>query len=44
MESTDLGATQRWIINASVDRYPLSEDIEVIGLQEFLELVESKNL
>ena len=31
------------IINASVDRYPLSEDIEVIGLQEFLELVESKN-
>jgi len=39
----DVGATHRWIINASVDRYPLSEDIEVIGLQEFLELIESKN-
>lgn len=39
----DIGATQRWIVNAQTDRYPLPNSVEVIGLMEFLEILKKKS-
>ncbi|MBA3900627.1 MAG: ATP-binding protein [Bacteroidetes bacterium] len=39
----DIGATHKWIVNANIDRYPLSNQVEVVGLQEFLELLIMKS-
>jgi predicted AAA+ superfamily ATPase len=35
----DIQASKKWIVNASDDRYPLSNNIEVIGIMEFLKLL-----
>lgn len=40
----DIGATHRWIVNASADRYPLPNDVEVIGVMEFLEMLRAKSI
>jgi predicted AAA+ superfamily ATPase len=39
----DIGATHKWIVNANKDRYPLPNEVVVIGLQEFLELLAIKS-
>lgn len=38
----DIKATHKWLINANNDRYPLPQDVEVIGLLEFLSLLEEE--
>lgn len=40
----DVKATHKWIVNAQLDRYPLNNDVEVIGLNLFLNLIKSKGL
>jgi predicted AAA+ superfamily ATPase len=35
----DIQATHKWIVNSSNDRYPLTNNVEVIGLLEFLNLL-----
>ena len=40
----DVNATHKWIVNAQNDQYPLSSDIEVIGLNLFLKLIRTKAL
>jgi predicted AAA+ superfamily ATPase len=37
----DIQATHKWLINANSERYPLPNDVEVIGLLEFLDLLKS---
>jgi predicted AAA+ superfamily ATPase len=39
----DIGATHKWIVNANKDRYPLPNEVEVIGLLEFVELLKLKS-
>ena len=39
----DIQATHKWIVNAQEDQYPLTNEIEVIGLREFLKQITSKN-
>lgn len=39
----DIGATHKWMVNANNDRYPLPNEVEVIGLLEFLELLKAKS-
>jgi predicted AAA+ superfamily ATPase len=41
--SKDIGATHKWIVNASNDQYPLKDGVEVIGLMQFLEVLKLKN-
>lgn len=36
----DIKATHKWVVNANNDRYPLPDGVEVIGLTEFLKLLE----
>lgn len=36
----DIQATQKWVVCANNQRYPLSEDVEVIGLLEFLKIIQ----
>lgn len=38
----DIKATHKWVVNANKDRYPLPDEVEVIGLVEFLELIQKK--
>ncbi len=38
----DINATHKWIVNAGKDRYPLPEEVEVIGLIEFLKIIQKK--
>jgi predicted AAA+ superfamily ATPase len=38
----DIKATHKWLINANDERYPLPHDVEVIGLLEFISLLEEK--
>lgn len=35
----DIGATHRWVIHGGKDRYPLPNNVEAIGLAEFLSLI-----
>lgn len=39
----DIGATHKWIVNATDESYPMSNQVEVIGLLKFLALIKSKN-
>lgn len=39
----DIGATHKWIVNATNDQYPLKDGVEVIGLIQFLEVLKLKN-
>jgi hypothetical protein len=39
----DIGATHKWIVNATNDQYPLKDGVEVIGLIQFLEVLNLKN-
>ncbi|MBL7906698.1 MAG: ATP-binding protein [Bacteroidales bacterium] len=38
----DIGATNKWVISANNDRYPLPGEVEVIGISAFLELIKEK--
>lgn len=38
----DIQATHKWVIHANPERYPLPEKAEVIGLMEFLNIVQKK--
>ena len=38
----DIQATHKWVVNANNDRYPLPDEVEVIGLVEFLKLLQNK--
>ncbi len=38
----DVKATHKWVVNANIDRYPLPNDVEVIGLVEFLQILHAK--
>jgi uncharacterized protein len=38
----DIKATRKWVVNANNDRYPLPNEVEVIGLVEFLKLLQKK--
>jgi len=38
----DIKATHKWLINANDERYPLPHDVEVIGLLEFISLLEEQ--
>jgi predicted AAA+ superfamily ATPase len=38
----DIKATHKWVVNANNDRYPLPDKVEVIGLVEFLKLLQSR--
>ncbi len=42
--SKDIKATHKWLVNANNDRYPLPNDVEVIGLVEFLQILHAKNM
>lgn len=35
----DVKATKKWIVNAGKERYPLGNGVEVIGLEEFLQIL-----
>jgi uncharacterized protein len=35
----DIKATRKWLVNINEDRYPLPNDVEVVGLLEFLNLL-----
>ena len=37
----DVNADRRWMITSGNDRYPLTSEVEVIGLGEFLEILEN---
>ncbi len=37
----DINATQRWLINKNNDRYPLPNNVEVIGLIDFLTMLQT---
>ena len=39
----DIQATHKWIVNAQEDQYPLTNEMDVIGLREFLKQITSKN-
>jgi predicted AAA+ superfamily ATPase len=39
----DIGATHRWIVNANPEQYPMQNEVEVIGLIDFLKLIKSKS-
>jgi len=39
----DIQATHKWVVNGNQDRYPLPNEVEVIGLKEFLELLKIKS-
>jgi len=36
---SDVKATKKWIVNAGKERYPLGNEVEVIGLEEFLQIL-----
>ncbi|TVQ89108.1 MAG: ATP-binding protein [Bacteroidetes bacterium] len=38
----DVKATHKWVISANKDRYPLPHEVEVIGLLDFLRLLQNK--
>ncbi|MEA3447291.1 MAG: ATP-binding protein [Bacteroidota bacterium] len=38
----DIQATHKWVINANKERYPLPGEVEVIGLVEFLKIIQKK--
>lgn len=40
---SDIKATHKWVVNANNDRYPLPNEVEVIGLIEFLHLIKQKS-
>lgn len=40
---SDIKATHKWVVNANNDRYPLPNEVEVIGLIEFLQLIKQKS-
>lgn len=35
----DVKATKKWIVNAGKERYPIGNEVEVIGLEEFLQIL-----
>jgi uncharacterized protein len=37
----DIKATRKWVVNANNERYPLPDGVEVIGLTEFLKLLQN---
>jgi predicted AAA+ superfamily ATPase len=37
----DVKATNKWVVNAYPNRYPLSNGVEVIGIQDFLEILKT---
>lgn len=37
----DVKATHKWVVSASKDRYPLPHEVEVIGLLDFLRILQS---
>ena len=39
----DVKATHKWVISANKDRYPLPHEVEVIGLLDFLRLLQNKS-
>jgi hypothetical protein len=40
----DIKATHKWVVYANNDRYPLPNEVEVIGLVEFLKLIRNKHV
>ncbi|MEX1191400.1 MAG: ATP-binding protein [Brumimicrobium sp.] len=38
----DIQATHKWVVNSNQGRYPLPNNVEVIGLIEFIELIKEK--
>jgi len=39
---SDIGATQKWVVNANKESYPLPREVEVIGLLDFLTIIQEK--
>jgi uncharacterized protein len=37
----DVKATHKWVISANEDRYPLPHEVEVIGLLDFLRILQN---
>jgi len=38
----DIQATHKWVVTSDSERYPLPEKVEVIGLMDFLEIIQNK--